>query len=116
MAFKKVTAIVDSFRLTYIEQALQAHAVSGFSMYSVKGRGHYFNAFKRDGLVEHVLICVYTSDKHAKSIAQVIMSAADTGVTSEGLIAISPVDEMYWIKENKPVSENEFNCLEVGHD
>lgn len=116
MAFKKVTAIVDEFRLEKIEQALRAHGVSGFSMYSVKGRGHYFNSFKRDGLVDHTLICVYTSEKHAKAIAQVIMNAADTGITSEGLVAISPVDEMYWIKGNKPVSEYEFNCLEVDHD
>ena len=31
MAFKKVTAIVDEFRLETIELALQAHGVSGFS-------------------------------------------------------------------------------------
>ena len=116
MAFKKAAAIVDEFRLEKIEPAPRAHGVSGFSMYSVKGRGHYFNSFKRDGLVAHTLICVYTSEKHVKAIVQVIMNAADTGVTSEVLVAISPVDEMYWIKGNKPISEYEFNCLEVDHD
>ena len=61
MAFKKVTAIVDEFRLETIELALQAHGVSGFSIHSVKGRGHYFNPSTRDGLVNHIVISAYTT-------------------------------------------------------
>lgn len=116
MAFKKITAIVDEFRLEAIEQALVAHGVSGFFIHSVEGRGHYFNPYKRDGLVNHVVINIYTSDTHTKAIAQMLMRAADVGIKSEGLIAITPVDELYWIKEKKPASEDEFNYFEVGHD
>jgi len=44
------------------------------------------------------------------------MKAADSGITSEGLIAITPVEELYWIKEKRQVSEYEFNCFEVNDD
>ena len=116
MAFKKVTAVVDEFRLEAIEQALVAHGVSGFFIHSVEGRGHYFNPYKRDGLVNHVVINIYTTDTHAKAIAPMLMKAADLGVASEGLIAITPVEELYWIKENRPASEDELNYFEVDHD
>lgn len=116
MAFKKVTAVVDEFRLEAIEQALLSHGVSGFFIHSVEGRGHYFNPYKRDGLVDHAVISIYTTDSHAKAIAQMLMKAADLGIASEGLIAITSVDELYWIKENRPASEDELNYFEVDHD
>lgn len=116
MAFKKVTAIVDEFRLDAIEKVLVAHGILGFSIHSVEGRGHYFNAFKRDGLVSHAVISIYTTDTHANAIAELVMNAAEVGVVSEGLIAITPVEEMYWIKGKRPVFEYELNYFEEGDD
>lgn len=116
MVFKKVTAIVDELQQQAIQQALESHGVKGYSVHPLKGRGHYANTFKADLLVSHVEISIYTSHKHVEKIANLIIQTADVGADSEGLIAISPVDELYWIYEGKPVTEDKFHYFEVDHD
>jgi nitrogen regulatory protein PII len=113
MSIKKIVAIIDELQLEKVENNLTKHGVTGFTIHPVKGRGKYCNTFSRDGLVTHVQIEIYTGEQHANKIAKSIMQIADVGADSEGLVAITSVDELFWIGDQKPAAAEEFNFFEV---
>ncbi|WP_339773543.1 P-II family nitrogen regulator [uncultured Paraglaciecola sp.] len=112
MSVKKVIAIVNELRLDTIESALGAHGVTGFSIHPVMGRGNYFNTFPKNNLVKHIQIEVFTSDKHSTKIAELIMSKAHVGASNEGLVAVISVDELFWISEQKAISDDQYQYFD----
>jgi|GEM_PF-290374 len=112
MKMKKVIAIVSEVQLDNIEAALMQHGVSGFTLHPVRGRGNYCNTYSRDSLVSHVQIEIYTAAAHASKIAHLIMKVADVGANSEGLVAIESLDELYWVHQQLPAAEVDFNFID----
>lgn len=116
MALKLVAAIFDQLRLEAVEAALLRHGITGFTVHSVRGRGAYFDAYNRDPLTTHIRLMTFTSERNARAVARVILDAAHTGIDNEGLVRISPVDEVYWIHTGQCCDENDFHFHEVPHD
>ncbi len=115
MAIKKITAIIDELQLTAVETALESQGVKGFTIHPVQGRGDYCNTYSRNQLVNHAQIEIYTSVKHANKIAKLIIQTADVGAQSEGLVAITAVDQLYWVCSGDTAAANEFKYYEVEH-
>ena len=115
MTIKKITAIIDDLQLGAVEKALESHGVNGFTVQAVKGRGNYCNTYSRNHLVNHVQIVIYTSEQHARKIANLIMQTADVGAESEGLVEIITMDQLFWIHQQSPAVADEFNYFEVDH-
>jgi len=116
MLIKKVTAIIDEAQLESVENALKSHGVTGFTIYPVRGRGSYSNTFSKDGLVAHIQIVLYTSEQYVNQIAKLIMQTADVGTVDEGLVAISPVDQLFWVYKKTAVTANEFQYYELDEN
>jgi len=112
MKIKKVTAIINEMQLDNVANALREHGVEGFTIHPVSGKGNYCNSFSHDGLVTHKQIEIYTADNHAKKIASLIMKIADVALDSEGLVAITSVDELYWVFQKTPAQIKDFNFIE----
>lgn len=115
MTVKKITAIIDELQLTAVGTALESRGVMGFTVHPVQGRGDYCNTYSRNQLVNHVQIEIYTSGKYAHRIAKLIIQTADVGAQSEGLVAITAVDQLYWICGGDTAAANEFKYYEVMH-
>ena len=109
MTIKKITAIINEMQLDNVAKALCEHGVTGFTIHPVTGRGNYCNTFSKDGLVTHTQIEVYTSEEYAIQIAFLIMKTADVALDSEGLVAITSVDELFWVYQQTPARVNDFN-------
>lgn len=109
MTIKKITAIIDEMQLDKIAKALCDHGVTGFTIHPVTGRGNYSNTFSKGGLVTHKQIEVYTSEEHATKVACLIMKTADVAVDGEGLVAITSVDELFWVYQQTPAQISDFN-------
>ncbi len=109
MAIKKITAIIDELQLDDVEKKLLAHGVSGFTVTPVRGRGKYSNNYSQDQMITHAHLEIYSNENCAKKIAELIMKTADVGATCEGLIAISPIDELFWVYQQTVVTEKDFN-------
>ena len=109
MTIKKITAIINELQLEDVERALLSHGVSGFTVTEVRGRGKYCNNYSQDQMVTHAQLEIYANDKCASKIATLIMETTDVGATCEGLIAISPVDELFWVYQQTLVTDNDFN-------
>jgi nitrogen regulatory protein P-II 1 len=112
MSIKKVTAIFDELLLDNVEQALKSHGVTGFTIHPVKGRGYYANMYSNDGLVNHSQIEIYTNDRFAQKIAELIMLTVNTGADGQGLVAITSVDALFGINQQNVINEDEFNYFE----
>tara|TARA_R110002167_G_scaffold179835_2_gene379911 strand:- start:229162 stop:229536 length:375 start_codon:yes stop_codon:yes gene_type:complete len=116
MKFKKVTAIINAMKLDNVASALNENGVNGFTIHPVRGRGNYCNTFSKDGLVTHKQIEVYTLDVHATKIARLIMKTADVALDSEGLVAITSVDELFWVYQQTPAQVSDFNFIDNSRD
>ena len=109
MTIKKITAIINEMQLDNVAKALCDHSVTGFTIHPVTGRGNYCNMFSKDGLVSHKQIEIYTSEEHATQIAALIMKTADVALNSEGLVAVTTVDELFWVYQQTLAQVNDFN-------
>jgi len=98
MDYSKITAIIRTLKLEAVERSLQKIGVKGISISRVKGYGEYKNYFRRDFMVSHVRIEIYSSASKVEEIVQAIMEAAHSGLAGEGIIAITPVQRIYRIR------------------
>ena len=113
MKIKKITAIINEMQLDNVAKALCEYGVTGFTIHPVSGRGNYCNTFSKGELVTHKQIEVYTNDEYAKKIAHLIMNIADVALDSEGLVAITSVDELFWVYQQTPAQINDFSFNEA---
>lgn len=109
MKLMKITAIIDQLQLEKVQTALEFHGVTGFSIQPVKGRGKYCNTYSKDHLVEHIQIDLFVPANVAHEISKLILQTADVGADSEGLVAIIPVDALYWVKDQLSAKPEDFN-------
>ncbi len=112
MKVKKITAIIGDMQLDDVEHALEQHGVTGFTVFTVRGRGKYSNLYTRDQLVSHTQIEIYTSSRHADEIAQLIIKSAEIGAVSIGFVAVTDVEQLVWVHEQREASEDDFNFFE----
>lgn len=103
MAFKTVTATIDVQRLEEVEKCLHALGVPGVSVTATKGYGVYKNFFQRDWLVSHARIQLHLQEERVEEVVEAIMSSAHTGSEDDGLIVISPVDDLYSIRDRAKI-------------
>jgi len=98
MEYSKITAIIRTLKLEVVERRLQKIGVKGISISRVKGYGEYKSYFRRDFMVSHVRIEIYSSVSRVEEIVQVIMEAAHCGLAGDGMVAIIPVERIYRIR------------------
>ena len=104
MKFRKVTAIIRIDKAEQVEQRLKAIGVPGMSCTHVKGYGEYANFYSSDWRVEHARVEIFVEASRAGEIAGVIMEAARTGTSGDGIVAVLPVEHLYHIKTGEESS------------
>jgi len=111
MNLSKITAIFDQLRQDAVEETLVGCGVSGFTLFPVRGRGYYFDSYNDDHLVEHVQLEVYVNSDDARDVAFLVVEAAHTGVSNEGLVCISPIDELLWVHDKRAATDKELSLI-----
>ncbi len=98
MSFRKITAIVRPDSLEKVVKTLKELGLPGVSVSQVKGYGEYADFYAKDWMVTHARIEIFIDLERAESVAQAIMQAAHTGIEGDGIVAISPVEEIFHIR------------------
>ena len=111
MNMKKVTAIFDEMVLTRVEEALLSHGYKGFTIHKATGRGAYADTYNRNHLSAHIVMTIYVAFDDAEHVAEVLLDAAHTNIEGEGLVSISPVDNLYWINSKSEASEEDLRSI-----
>jgi nitrogen regulatory protein P-II 1 len=105
---EKIVAIVRTMELEKVERKMKELGVKGVTVTQVKGYGQYSNFFSRDWMVTHARLEVFTSASRAEEITRGIMEAAHTGLPGDGLIAITPVEQLYRIRTKSEAKPEEI--------
>ncbi|MFT6984378.1 MAG: nitrogen regulatory protein P-II 1 [Psychromonas sp.] len=116
MSLKKVTAIFNELKLNDVEDALRKHSITGYTIHKTEGRGHYVDTYNKNHLSPHIQMDIYTSEKYASKMANIIIDAAHANTEDEGLVSITPVDDLFWIHTKRLAQEDKFTMLELEND
>jgi len=98
MASKRITAFVRESQVSTICEALREQGINGLSLIPIRGFGEYENDYNRDGLVDHIKIEIYIKTEHVQHAVSIIINLAHTGLSGDGIIAVSDVDALYRIR------------------
>ena len=99
MKYRKVTAIIPTFSLEDVENALLDIAVPGMTVTRAHGMGEYRNFYTKDGMSDCSRVEVYIEAAKASEVADTIAKAVHQGMSTDGVIAITPVEEFMHIRE-----------------
>ncbi len=99
MPLKKVTAVIRDSRVPSAFDSLKTAGVRGASVFRVKGFGEYTNNYAPDGLESYSRIEVIIDEQRAQTVAELIMEAAHTGTTGDGIVAITAVEHLFRIRD-----------------
>lgn len=110
MRYSKVTAIVRAEKLDAVEDAITAAGAAGMTVTKVHGRGELKDFFKRDYMVTHARVEIFTTGEQALTLTDKIMAAASTGGEGDGIVAVLPVECVYRIRDRKPAFDDELSA------
>jgi len=97
MKFVAITATIDSLKFDDVEKRLQELGVPGLNVSETKGYGDYKNFYRQDWMGPHARIQIYVPEADAEGIVEAILDAAHTGLNSDGVVAVSPVERLFRI-------------------
>jgi len=99
MTFKHIVAILRPNVLQAVEDSLVHLGVPGITVTRTKGFGEYtdFAAGARSTF-SSVCVEIFVEEEQVQPIVETIMNAAHTGTPGEGLVAVLPVDKLYWVR------------------
>jgi nitrogen regulatory protein P-II 1 len=98
---KKIEAILRDEKLTPVKQALTDIGIVGITVSQVRGRGRgsgiqmqWRTGSYTVDLLPRVMITIVLSDENVDATVEAIKSAAYTGEKGDGVIFISPIDNV----------------------
>ncbi len=107
MQIKKVTAIIRDEMLETVKLKLKNMGVPHVTIDSVRGYVNPQQLFEMPELGEHVRIEVLTEALGIEQVVDCIVSNAFTGTYDDGVITVSPIEDVYKINNGgKPHSFN----------
>jgi nitrogen regulatory protein P-II 1 len=104
MEYRKITAIIHADSLEAVEEAIK-HAHAGafeVAITRVKGYGDYKNFYSTEWISEQARVEAFVPRAQAASVVEAICRAAYTGLDSDGMIAVLPVENIVRIKDWMP--------------
>ena len=103
MGTKHVIAIIQECCLNDVLEAFRENDVPGVSVANVKGYGEYRNTYSKDSLVESVRLDVFVNDDRVDTVANLVFEHANNGLEGSGVVAISPLDVVYRVRDQQVI-------------
>lgn len=95
---KKIECIIQSKKLTDLEQALRAAGVPGMTVSEVKGFGNEQTRPDSYLFLPKTKVDIYCADQALGGIVDTILRVCGTGKLGDGKIAVSTIDEVIRIR------------------
>jgi len=107
MFYRKVTAIIPTISLEDVEKELEDIGAPGITITKVHGSGNYRDYYAKDTLSNYSHVEIFTEETEARNVSNTIAKTVSRGMSTEGVIAIVPVEEFIHIKDFKEVTNDE---------
>ncbi len=109
---KKINAIVRASKFEAVRDALAEKNIHFFSFFEIKGYGHakgehrtYRGAAYDIGYIARIELEIILSDTFVAPAIEAILSAAKTGEKGDGLITVTPIEQVINIRTGFTGSE-----------
>jgi nitrogen regulatory protein P-II 1 len=102
---KKIEAIIREDKVNDVKDALKEMGIVGLNIFEIRGHGRQ-GGIKLSGrsgtyqvdLLPKIQVNIVLSDRNLEETIEAILKSAYTGETGDGLIFVSPVDEVIRIR------------------
>lgn len=98
---KMITAIVRMSCLERTVKALEDAGIKGMTISEIKGIGEQVQLYSLYAI--HTKIEIIAPDEKAEEIKGVILENAHTGLSGDGIVAVSPVDTLTSIRTREKI-------------
>jgi len=109
---KRIEAIVRASRFDKVKEALSQREINFFTFYEVKGYGHqkgknlsYRGAIYDVGYIGRIKLEIIVTDDFVEYAKSAILEAAKTGEKGDGIIYVTPIDDIINIRSGKMGSD-----------
>ena len=92
MSYQHVITIIPSLALKKVEKALSVIGIPAVNVVTVRGYGEYKNYFQADCMDTCSRLEVFCETTKLDEIIKAIAQAAHGGLTTDGIIAVNPID------------------------
>ncbi len=96
---KNVIAIIRKELVGEVIEVLRHGGVQGATVIPATGFGEYNNNFSPESMEAYAQLEVMIDNARAAEVAQMIMDTAHSGTDGDGIVAISPLEEFYRIRD-----------------
>ena len=90
---KKIEAIVREEKFQEVCDVLEKSGIGGMTVTECRGFGQHRNGLKKKYKIE-----IYVDEFQKDKVVEMVRSAAKSGVTGDGKIAILPLEQLYRIR------------------
>jgi nitrogen regulatory protein P-II 1 len=102
---KKIEAIIREDKLNDVKEALKALGIVGLNVFEIRGHGRQ-GGIKLSGrsgtyqvdLLPKIQVNIVLSEQNLEETLETILNSAYTGETGDGLIFVSPIEEVIRIR------------------
>ncbi|WP_455375991.1 P-II family nitrogen regulator [Kaarinaea lacus] len=108
MAINLVVAIVRESRIKSVVSKLYENSIPGVTISPVRGYGEHVNVYSQDITEGSVRVEVFVAETFAQLVVEIIMSAAQTGLQGDGVVAVLPVSSMYQTKDCTQLKDHQL--------
>ena len=102
MKFRKITAMFPVAELDKVEQAMIALGVPGMTVTRSHGFGDYRDFYARDTMTDCVRVEIFIEVERADEVVEAIARTVHHGMSSDGIIAVLPVENLLHIRDFRP--------------
>ncbi len=106
MEYRKITAVIRREAVGKIIKNLKEVGVRGMTVTNVEGFGEHAALYPENRLAPSAKIEIFAYKSMVKEISDVIMAIAYTGSSGDGIIAVSPVEDLNRIQARVPPTHN----------
>lgn len=103
MNYQKITAFIAAENLQAVGEALQHLNVAEVAVSHIKGYGEYKNFYDPRWVPYQARVEVFVPAAKAQPVVDAIMQVAHTGLDTDGIIAVLPVEMLYSIRTLAPL-------------
>jgi len=101
MNYKKISALIPSINLDDVEKALLENGAPIVSVGTIRGYDDYHNYFAKDSMSDGTRVDVLVEEEKVPMIINAIAKVTHQGMSTDGVIAVIPVDKLIHIRDYK---------------
>lgn len=101
MTYKRISALIPSISLEGVQKVLMENGAPVVSISKIHGYDDYRNYFAKDAMSDCARVDIFVEENRVKTIINAVAKVTQQGMSTDGVIAVMPVDNFIRIRDYK---------------